>query len=104
MKIQSCTAKILKYPALATLVALAGTAWASDKPTPMPSQPEENPTPRSGPEATPPDSGKTEEEEIPEPQYYLGEIYPEPKEEEPKKPRPTVIPQDAVGSVPRPEE
>lgn len=104
MKIQSCTAKILKYPALATLVALAGTALACDNPTQKPSQPEESPTPRSGPEGTPPDSGKTEEEEIPEPQYYLGEIYPEPIEEEPKKQSPTVIPQDAVGSVPRPEE
>ena len=103
MKIQSCTAKILKYPALATLVALAGTALACDNPTQKPSQPEEG-DPNPDPEVAAPDSGKTEEDEIPEPQYYLGEIYPEPKEEGTKKPRPTVIPQDAVGSVPRPEE
>ena len=103
MKIQSCTAKLLKYPALATLVALAGTALACDNPTQKPSQPEEG-VPNPGPEGTPPDSGKIPEDEIPEPQYYLGEIYPEPIEEEPKKQSPTVIPQDAVGSVPRPAD
>lgn len=104
MKIQSCTAKFLKYPALATLAALTGTALACDKPTQKPSQPEESQTPRPSPEGIPTNSEKNQEEEIPEPQYYLGEIYPEPIEEAPKKQHPTVIPQDAVGSVPRPEE
>ena len=113
MKIQSSTAKLLKYPALATLVAITGTATAFDKPEQKPAQQTESQTsPKSDKKQTPqpypgiaaPDSAKNQEEEVPEPQYYLGEIAPEPNEEKPKKQRPSIIPQNTAGSVPRPEE
>lgn len=75
MKIQSCTAKLLKYPALATLAAMAGSAIASDTPAQQTEQQTAaEPTPQQEPPSPP---QKPEEEEIPVPQYYLGEIEPE---------------------------
>ena len=75
MKIQSCTAKLLKYPALATLAAMAGSALANDLPAlQTEQQTAAEPTPQQEPPSPP---QKPEEEEIPVPQYYLGEIEPE---------------------------
>ena len=75
MKIQSCTAKLLKYPALATLAAMAGSAIASDTPAlQTENRTAAEPTPQQEPPSPP---QKPEEEEIPVPQYYLGEIEPE---------------------------
>lgn len=120
MKIQSCTAKLLKYPALATLAAVAGAAMANEQPTQKPAPPAENqestaqspkqePQPSAGivapdtREAEPEeeeilggdiayfpteeggDAAKQEspEEEVPVPQYFLGEIAPDEIEEVP---------------------
>lgn len=95
MKIQSCTAKLLKYPTLAALAAVAGAAGASEHPEQKPAAPGENqPTTAPAPQQTPqpyagivaPDTRDADaEEEEPVPQYYLGEIAPEPIEEAPKK-------------------
>lgn len=122
MKIQSCTAKLLKYPALATLAAVAGAAMANEQPTQKPAPPAENqestaqspkqvPQPSAGIVA--PDTREAEqaeeqpeildgdidycptkkeeaaakpespEEDVPVPQYYLGEIAPDAIEEAP---------------------
>ena len=119
MKIQSCTAKLLKYPALATLAAVAGAAIANEQPVEQkPAPPAENqastaqspkqvPQPSAGIVA--PDTREPEEEEIlggdiayypteeggdaakpespeedmPVPQYFLGEIAPDAIEEAP---------------------
>ena len=117
MKIQSCTAKLLKYPALATLaaVAMAGEQAAqkpappaenqestaqSPKQVPQPyagivapdtreAEPEEEeilggdiayfPTKEEGDAAKP----ESPEEDVPVPQYFLGEIAPDAIEEVP---------------------
>ncbi len=93
MKIQSCTAKLLKYPTLAALAAVAGAAGASEHPEQKPAAPGENQS-ATAPQQTPqpyagivaPDTREAAaEEEEPVPQYYLGEIAPEPIEEAPPK-------------------
>ncbi len=109
MKIQSRTAKILKYPALTTLAAMVGTLNASEKPEQVPAKPAEEqtttqpPQPYSGIVA----SDSTEQQEEVEPEYFLGEI-PMPTESDEEEaiiePEPTVIPQNAVGSVPCPPQ
>ena len=123
MKIQSCTAKLLKYPALATLAAVA--AMASEQPVEQkPAPPAENqestaqspkqaPQPYAGivapdtreaePEEEEPeilggdiaycpteeggDAAKpaSPDEDVPVPQYFLGEIAPDAIEEVPQK-------------------
>ena len=124
MKIQSCTAKFLKYPALATLAAVAGAAMASEQAAQKPAPPAENqgfsaPSPKQAPQPyagiVAPDTreAKPEEEEpeilggdiaycpteeggdatkpaspdedVPVPQYFLGEIAPDAIEEAPQK-------------------
>ena len=109
MKIQSCTAKLLKYPALATLAVVAGAAMASEQAAQKPAPPAESqestaqspkqvPQPSAGIVA--PDTREAEpeeeeilggdiakpespEEDVPVPQYFLGEIAPDAIEEVP---------------------
>ncbi len=122
MKIQSCTAKFLKYPALATLAAVAGAAMASEQAAQKPAPPAENqettaPCPKQVPQPyagiVAPDTREAEPEEeepeilggdiaycpteeggdaakpaspdedVPVPQYFLGEIAPDAIEEVP---------------------
>ncbi len=98
MKIQSRTAKILKYPALATLAAVTGTLTACNEaeqtePASAEEKPAITPQPFSGmvaPDATTPSKPDVS------PQISSGMISPIPASE------PTVIPQGAVGSVPNP--
>ena len=119
MKIQSCTAKFLKYPALAMLAAVAG---ASEQAAQKPAPPAENqgitaPSPKQAPQPyagiVAPDTREAEPEEeepeilggdiaycpteeggdaakpaspdedVPVPQYFLGEIAPDAIEEVP---------------------
>lgn len=127
MKIQSCTAKFLKYPALATLAtlaAVAGAAMASEQAAQKSAPPAENqgttaPSPKQVPQPyagiVAPDTREAEPEEeepeildgdiaycpteeggdaalpespdedVPVPQYFLGEIAPDAIEEVPQK-------------------
>ena len=121
MKIQSCTAKLLKYPALATLaaVAMAGEQAAQKPAPPAENQestaqsPKQAPQPYAGivapdtreaePEEEEPeilggdiaycpteeggDAAKpaSPDEDVPVPQYFLGEIAPDAIEEVPQK-------------------
>ena len=119
MKIQSCTAKFLKYPALATLAAVAGAAMASEQAAQKSAPPAENQgTTAQSPKQAPqpyagivaPDTREAEpeilggdiaycpteeggdatkpaspDEDVPVPQYFLGEIAPDAIEEVPQK-------------------
>ena len=95
MNIQSRTAKMLKYPALATLAAVVGTLTSCNKAAPTETVPAEDkpavtPQPFSGmvaPEVTiPPKPAYT-------PQQPSGVILAVPES------KPTVIPQATMGSV-----
>lgn len=100
MNIQSRTAKMLKYPALATLAAVVGTLTSCNKAAPTETVPAEDkpavtPQPFSGmvaPEVTtPPKPAYT-------PQQPSGVILAVPES------KTTVIPQATMGSVPCPQQ
>ena len=100
MNIQSRTAKMLKYPALATLAAVVGTLTSCNKtaqtePIPTEDKSAITPQPFSGmvaPEVTTPAKPAYS------PQQPSGVILAVPES------KPTVIPQATMGSVPCPQQ
>ena len=129
MKIQSCTAKILKYPALATVAAMVGALSSCGQQGEQPQAPrtEKQAETQSPTQTTPqpsagvvaPEAADQQPEEMPDeilggapplnqeemPEILGGDVpYIPEEEEETTVETPTVIPQNAVGSVPCPPQ
>lgn len=113
MKIQSRTAKILKYPALATVAAMVGALSSCGQQGEQPQAPrtEKQAETQSPTQTTPqpcagvvaPEAADQQPEEMPE--ILGGDVpYIPDEEEETTVETPTVIPQNAVGSVPCPPQ
>lgn len=108
MKIQSCTAKVLKYPALTTIAAMVATLSACDKQeattqNPRTEKQAETQSPvQNAPQSCTVTPEATEQQPEEEPEMLAGDVPYIPEEEETTAETPTIIPQNTVGSVPRP--
>lgn len=112
MKIQSCTAKILKYPALSTVAAMVSALTSCGQqgehpPTPSAekqaaAQPPAQTSPQRSAGLFAPETTEQQPEE--EPEMLAGDVPYIPEEEETSVETSTVIPQNAVGSVPCPPQ
>lgn len=108
MKIQSCTAKILKYPALTTIAAMVATLSACDKQEPTTQNPrtekqaDTQPPVQTEPQSCTGTPETAEQQPEEEPEMLAGDVPYIPEEEEATTETPTIIPQNTVGSVPRP--
>lgn len=108
MKIQSCTAKLLKYPALATVAAMVSSLTSCEQQETPPQTPctekqaDTQTSDQTEPQSctVPPETAEQQPEE--EPEMLAGDVPYIPEEEEATTETPTIIPQNTVGSVPSP--